>query len=69
MKLWKMKKRSDFDHEIMNLVEKIVGTLAILGKTLTDKFTYLFSSFQLGETDHLDYSGSIIQRKGAGVSE
>jgi hypothetical protein len=31
MKLWKMKKRSDFDHEIMNLVEKNVGTPAILG--------------------------------------
>jgi hypothetical protein len=33
MKLWKMKK-SDFDHEIMNLVEKNVGTPAILGRTL-----------------------------------
>jgi hypothetical protein len=32
MKLWKMKKSSDFDHEIMNLVEKNVGTSAILGK-------------------------------------
>jgi hypothetical protein len=30
MKLWKMKKSSDFDHEIMNLVEKNVGTPAIL---------------------------------------
>jgi hypothetical protein len=28
-----MKKSSDFDHEIMNLVEKNVGTPAILGKT------------------------------------
>jgi hypothetical protein len=26
MKLWKMKKSSDSDHEIMNLVEKNVGT-------------------------------------------
>jgi putative transposon-encoded protein len=26
MKLWKMKKSSDFDHEIKNLVEKNVGT-------------------------------------------
>jgi hypothetical protein len=34
MKLWKMKKSSDFDHEIMNFVEKNVGTPAILGKTL-----------------------------------
>jgi hypothetical protein len=34
MKLWKIKKSSDFDHEIMNLVEKNVGTPAILGKTL-----------------------------------
>jgi hypothetical protein len=32
MKLWKMKK-SDFDHEKMNLVEKNVGTPAILGRT------------------------------------
>jgi hypothetical protein len=29
-----MKKSSDFDHEIMNLVEKNVGTPAILGRTL-----------------------------------
>jgi hypothetical protein len=30
MKLWKMKKSSDFDHEdeIMNLVEKNIGTPA-----------------------------------------
>jgi hypothetical protein len=34
MKLWKMKKSSDFDHQIMNFVEKNVGTPAILGKTL-----------------------------------
>jgi hypothetical protein len=34
MKLWKMKKSSDFDHEIMNFVEKNVGTPAILGRTL-----------------------------------
>jgi hypothetical protein len=34
MKLWKMKKSSDFDHEIMNLVEKNVGTPAILGRAL-----------------------------------
>jgi hypothetical protein len=34
MKLWKMKKRSDLDHEIMNLVEKNVGTPAILVRTL-----------------------------------
>jgi hypothetical protein len=34
MKLWKMKKSCDFDHEIMNLVEKNVGTPAILGITL-----------------------------------
>jgi hypothetical protein len=33
MKLWKMKKSSDFDHEIMNLVEKNVGTPAILDRT------------------------------------
>jgi hypothetical protein len=33
MKLWKVKKStgSDFDHEIINLVEKNVGTPAILG--------------------------------------
>jgi hypothetical protein len=31
MKLWKMKKSTDFDYEIMNLVEKNVGTPAILG--------------------------------------
>jgi hypothetical protein len=37
MKLWKMKKRSDFDHEIMNFVEKNVGTPAILDKTLLTK--------------------------------
>jgi hypothetical protein len=35
MKLWKMKKSCDFDHEIMNLVEKNAGTPAILGRTLT----------------------------------
>jgi hypothetical protein len=29
-----MKKSSDFDHEIMNLVEKNVGTPAILGRAL-----------------------------------
>jgi hypothetical protein len=34
MKLWKMKKSSDFVHEIINLVEKNVGTPAILGRTL-----------------------------------
>jgi hypothetical protein len=34
MKLWKMKKSSDFDREIMNLVEKNVGTPAFLGRTL-----------------------------------
>jgi hypothetical protein len=34
MKLWKMKKCSDSDHEIMNLVEKNVGTPAILGRAL-----------------------------------
>jgi hypothetical protein len=34
MKLWKMKKSSDSDHEIMNLVEKNVGTPAILGRAL-----------------------------------
>jgi hypothetical protein len=34
MKLWKMKKSCDFDHEIMNLVEKNVGTPAILSRTL-----------------------------------
>jgi hypothetical protein len=28
-------KSIDFDHEIMNLVEKNVGTPAILGRTLT----------------------------------
>jgi hypothetical protein len=33
MKLWKMKKSCDFYHEIMNLVEKNVGTPAILGRT------------------------------------
>jgi hypothetical protein len=33
MKFWKMKK-SDFDHEKMYLVEKNVGTPAILGSTL-----------------------------------
>jgi hypothetical protein len=27
---------SDFDHEIMNMVEKNVGTPAILGKTLDE---------------------------------
>jgi hypothetical protein len=32
IKLWKMKKTSD---EIMNLVEKNVGTPAILGRALT----------------------------------
>jgi hypothetical protein len=32
MKLWK--KSSNFDHEIMNLVEKNVGTPAILGRIL-----------------------------------
>jgi hypothetical protein len=35
MKLWKMKKSCDFDHEQMNLVEKNVGTPAILGRTRT----------------------------------
>jgi hypothetical protein len=35
MKLWKMKKSCDFDHEIMNFVEKYVGTPAILGRTLS----------------------------------
>jgi hypothetical protein len=35
MKLWKMKKSSDFDHEIMNLVETNVGTPAILVRTLS----------------------------------
>jgi hypothetical protein len=34
MKLWKMKKSSDFDHEKINLIEKNVGTAAILGRTL-----------------------------------
>jgi hypothetical protein len=34
MKLWKMKKSSDFDHEIMSLIEKNVGTPAILGRAL-----------------------------------
>jgi hypothetical protein len=34
MKVWKMKKISDSDHEIMNLVEKNVGTPAILGRAL-----------------------------------
>jgi hypothetical protein len=34
MKLWKMKKSSDFDHEIMNFVEKNVGTPVIVSKTL-----------------------------------
>jgi hypothetical protein len=34
MKLWIMKKSSDFDHEKMNLVEKNLGTPAILGRTL-----------------------------------
>jgi hypothetical protein len=34
MKLWKMKKSRDSDHEIMNLVEKNVGTPAILGRAL-----------------------------------
>jgi hypothetical protein len=34
MKLWKMKKSCDSDHEIMNLVEKNVGTPAILGRAL-----------------------------------
>jgi hypothetical protein len=34
MKLWKMKKSNDFDHEITNLVEKNVGTPAIRGRTL-----------------------------------
>jgi hypothetical protein len=29
-----MKISSDFDHEIMNLVEKNVGTPAILGRTV-----------------------------------
>jgi hypothetical protein len=29
-----MKKSSDFDHEKINLVEKNVGTPAILGRTL-----------------------------------
>jgi hypothetical protein len=33
MKLWKMKKSCDFDHEIMNLVEKSVGTPAILDRS------------------------------------
>jgi hypothetical protein len=34
MKLWKMKKSSGSDHEIMNLVEQNVGTPAILGRAL-----------------------------------
>jgi hypothetical protein len=34
MKLWKMEQRSYFDHEIINLVEKNVGTPAILGRAL-----------------------------------
>jgi hypothetical protein len=34
MKLWKMKKSSDFDHEKIDLVKKYVGTPAILGRTL-----------------------------------
>jgi hypothetical protein len=40
MKLWKMEKSCDFDHEKMNLVEKNVGTLAILARTLLQ---YIFS--------------------------
>jgi hypothetical protein len=34
MKLWKMKKSCDSDHEIMNLVEINVGTPAIVGRAL-----------------------------------
>jgi hypothetical protein len=34
MKLWKIKKSSVFDHEIMNLAEKNLGTPAILGTAL-----------------------------------
>jgi hypothetical protein len=34
MKLWKMNKSSDFDHEKINLVEKNVGTPAIKGRTM-----------------------------------
>jgi hypothetical protein len=37
MKLWKMKKSCDSDHKIMNLVEKNVGTPAILGRALVSK--------------------------------
>jgi hypothetical protein len=46
MKLRKMKKSSNFDHEIMNLFEKNVGTPAILGKTMgdKDKFYFIFNS-------------------------
>jgi hypothetical protein len=32
--IMEMKKSCDFDHKIMNLVEKNVGTPAILGKAL-----------------------------------
>jgi nonspecific dipeptidase len=42
MKLWKMKKSCDFDHEIMNYVEKNVGTPAILGKTLGSLSCYMY---------------------------
>jgi hypothetical protein len=38
-------KSSDFDHEIMNLVEKNLGTSAILGRTLSAVYTGLQVSF------------------------
>jgi hypothetical protein len=47
MKLWKMKKSCDFDHEIMNLVEKTVGTPAILGRTLGDVSFHVAVKFHL----------------------
>jgi hypothetical protein len=44
MKLWKMKKSSYFDHEIMYLVEKNVGTPAILDRTPDTSREVLYST-------------------------
>jgi hypothetical protein len=44
MKLWKMKKSSYLDHEIMNLVEKDVGTPAILLE-MSPHISFLYNKY------------------------
>jgi hypothetical protein len=43
MHVWKIKKSSGFYHEIMNLVEKNVGTPAVLGRTLAVPYNIVYS--------------------------